>query len=101
MGSFLRDPPTSNGHAKVFLPVRRGPRFLSVMHSWDASREFLGQTLGEEVVERGRRYLRVAPWALAVPGAPEVRSVQGGLVAPVVLGYRPGPVRPEIGGNES
>lgn len=57
--------------------------------------------MGEEVVERERENLRVAPWALAVPGTPEVRLVQGGLVALVGLGYRPGPVHPDVGENES
>lgn len=70
------------------------------MQSLDASREFLEQTLGEEAVERGRGYLQVAPWALAVLVAPEVHLVQGGLVALVGLGYRPGPVHPEIRGNK-
>lgn len=36
----------------------------------------------------------VAPWALAVPGAPEVHLVQGALVALVGLGCRPGPAHP-------
>lgn len=43
----------------------------------------------------------MAPWALAVLGAPGVRLVQGGLVALVGLGCRPGPVPPDVGGNKS
>lgn len=70
------------------------------MQSLDASREFLGQILGEDVVERERGYLRVAPWALEVLGAPEVHSVQGDLVALVGLGCRPGPVHPEVCRNK-
>ena len=58
-----------------------------VMHSLDTSREFLGQALEEVAGERGRGDLHVAPWALAVLDAPEVHSVQGGLVALVGLGY--------------
>ena len=42
----------------------------------------------------------MAPWALAVLGAPEVHSVQEGLVALVGLGCQPGPVHPEVGGNK-
>lgn len=45
-------------------------------------------------------YLPVAPWALAVLGAPEVHSVREGLVALVGLGCQPGPVHPEVGGNK-
>lgn len=70
------------------------------MPSLDASRVLLKQILGGEVVERGRGYLRVAPWAPEVLGAPEVHLVQGGLVALVGLGCQPGPVHPEVCGNK-
>lgn len=80
--------------------IQLGHWFLLVMHSLDASREFLGQVLEEEAGERGGGYLHVAPWALAVLDAPEVHSVQGGPGALVGLGYRPGPVHPEDHANK-
>lgn len=70
------------------------------MQSLDTSREFLGQILGEDILERGRGYLRVAPWALEVLGVPEVHSVQGDLVALAGPGCQPGPVHPEVCRNK-
>lgn len=93
MNSPLRGSPTSNGPAKAFLLFVGDPLPIQGL---EVSREFLGQVLKE----RGKEYLRVAPWALAVLGAPEVHLVQGGLGALVDLGCWLGSVHPEVHGNK-
>lgn len=91
IGSFWHGPPCKGASA-----IWWGPRFSLGTPSLDASREFLGKILGEVVVERGRRYLHVAPGAPEVLGAPEVHLVQGGLGGLGGLGCQPGPVHPVV-----